>query len=112
MYAAKGQKRLPWLRHQALHDLVDGLATRLLQRIPEVLRGGIAVQVRLQVAMHARAKGLFAQIVLGHQKHGSGLAIGDAVEHLVDLARSLGVGANRPGHLPAVQIQGLSSSEA
>ena len=92
--APKVEDRRARLRHQRLHDLVDGFVAGRCLRIPEIFRRCVAVFMRGQVRMHALAKSFFAQVVLHHQQHVAGLAVGDAVEHLVDLIRRVGLGAD------------------
>ncbi len=92
--APKLKNRLARLRDKRLHDLVDGLVAGGCLRVPEVLRGGVAVFMRGQIGVHAFAEGFLAEIVLHHQQHVAGLAVGDAVEHLVDLVGRVGLGAD------------------
>jgi hypothetical protein len=89
------------MRHEARHDLVDRHVRVRRLRIPEVLRGRIRIQVRLQVVVHALPEGLFADVVFNHADNGARLAICNAVEHLVDLVWRIRGGANGSRRLRA-----------
>ena len=82
----EGEERDAGLRDEARHDLVDGLVAVGGLGVPEVFGSGVGVEVRGEVVVDALAEGLFADVVLDHAEDCSGLAVGDAVEHLVDLA--------------------------
>ncbi len=68
--------------------------------VPEVFGGGVGVEVRGEIVVDALAEGLFAEVVFDHAEDGAGLAVGDAVEHLVDLAGGFGLGADGAGGRP------------
>ncbi len=51
--------------------------------------------------MDALAEGFLAEVVLDHAEDRAGFAVGDAVEHLVDLVGGVGLGADGAGGLAA-----------
>ena len=54
----------------------------------------LRVEVRGEIVVHALAESLRAEVVLHREQHVAGLAVGDAVEHLVDLVGGVGLGAD------------------
>ena len=57
--------------------------------------------------MYAFAEGLGTEVVLHGEQHVAGLAVGDAVEHLVDLVGSVGLGADGAGGGLRVEVEGV-----
>ena len=102
---AEGEERHAGLGDQALHDLVHRLVAGGGLRVPEVFGGGVRVEVGGEVVMHALAEGLRAEVVLDRQQHVAGLAVGDAVEHLVDFVGGVGLGADGAGGGLRVEVQ-------
>ena len=102
---AECQQRNARLRNKAVHHLIDRLAAGFRLRIPEVLGGRIAVHVRFKIIVHALAENLRSFIILRHRQHGTAFLIGDAVEHLVNLAWRIRLGSNRPSHFAGIIIQ-------
>src|ERR1035438_6745361 len=99
------QERLAWLSNQALHDLVYGFVTGSGLGIPEVLGGGVPVEVGGEIIMHARAEGLRAKVILNCEQHVAGFAIGNAVEHLVDFVGGFGLGADGAGGGLSIEVE-------
>jgi hypothetical protein len=108
----EGKQRLARLGYQALHDLVHRLVAGCGLSVPEVLCGRVGVLVSCEIGVHALAEGLRAEIVLHGEQHVAGLAVGYAVEHLVDLVGGFGLGADGPRGGLSVQVQRVSSSLA
>ena len=103
---AECEQRDAGLGDEALHDLVDGLVAVGGLGVPEVFSGGVGVEVCGEVVVDALAEGLFAEVVFDHAEDCSGFAVGDAVEHLVDLAGGFGLGADGAGGLAGVVVEG------
>ena len=61
--------------------------------------------MRRQVVVHALAERLGALVILRHLQHAPRFAIADAVEHLVDLIRRIGLCADRPRHALRVIVE-------
>ena len=93
--AARGRRhadqRDARLQREVMGDLRHRLAGRALHRLPQIVRHGVAVSVRLDVVAHAVAPGIGADIGLQHVDHCLALGIGDRVERLAGLLHRLDV---------------------
>ena len=56
--------------------------------------------------MHALAEGFRSNVVFDAEQNVAGLAVGDAVEHLLDFGGSIGAGANGAGGGLRIEVQG------
>ena len=85
----QGQQRYAGLLDKTPHHLIHGQAAGPSLRVPEVLAGCAAIQMRREVSMHALAKHVLADPVLYHPDHRAGLAIRNLVEEFIDFRRRL-----------------------
>src|SRR5207247_10076309 len=67
------------------HQRPHGLSGRVLERAPQILRAGVPVAVRLQVAPEPAAERVFPEELLEHPEDRGALAVADLVEDLPDL---------------------------
>ncbi len=102
---SEGDDRNTRLSDQAFHDLVDRLVAGGGLRVPEVLGGGIGIQVGGEIVVHALTESFFAHVILHGEQHVAGLAVGDTVEHLVDFVRSFGPGADGARGWLRIEVQ-------
>ena len=71
------------LQREVVRDRRDRLARHRPDRLPQVVRDGAAVGMLRQVAAHARAPGVGADVAFQHADDRLALLVGDAVEGLV-----------------------------
>ena len=76
--------------------LSDFQVTGGLERVEEVLRDGVLVGEVLEELLDARLEVPGAHEVLHHPDDGAALAVGDGVEHRVDLVRRVHVHHDGP----------------
>ena len=77
----------------------------LCLRVPEILRSCVRIEMGGQVVVYALAEGFLAQVVLDHIQNRAGLAVGDAVEHLIDFIGCVRLRPDRPRRPRRIQVE-------
>ena len=74
-------QRVPALPDPAVHDPADRLARGLFDRVPQVVRLGVAEPVLVQVPADPIAETFLTQVLLEHPQHRRALRVRQDVEH-------------------------------
>ena len=78
-------QRVTALQYERVHDVADGRAAGVLERIPEVARDRVPVGVRLEIGPHAVAEHLGPDVLLEHAQDAAALLVRQHVEHALGL---------------------------
>jgi hypothetical protein len=80
-------RRVTRLEDPGVHDPADGLAARLFQGIPQVVRLGVRVGVRGQVSPDPVAEHVRTEPLLDHPQDRAALRVRERVEHAARVVR-------------------------
>ena len=83
MPARRRQDREAGLEDPRVHDLADGFAGRVFERVPQVGRLGVRESVAVEIVAHAGAERIGAEPAFEHAQHRPALLVGEDVEHAV-----------------------------